>query len=76
MENFTQKLKTIRLARQDRGMTLEEVAILLPLRHGRPRSRQFLHRIETGKSARVDREIAEALSRILGLTLEEMFANK
>jgi transcriptional regulator with XRE-family HTH domain len=73
MEIFTKKLGMVRIARQQKGLTLAEVVAQLPTRKGKRRSIQFLHRIELGKSARVDRGIAEALSRVLDADISELF---
>lgn len=59
----------VRLARQERGLSLAQVASQL---HP-PRSITFCHRVEVGGSARVSRSVAEDFARILETDVSELF---
>jgi ribosome-binding protein aMBF1 (putative translation factor) len=69
MENFTRKLKMVRLARQERGLSLAQVAAQLRP----PRSITFVHRVEVGGSARINRPVAADFARILETDISELF---
>jgi transcriptional regulator with XRE-family HTH domain len=72
MEKISIRRKNaVRFYREQKGMTLEQLALLLPARHGKPRGATFVHRLETGGCAKITGDIARSIAEILDIPPDE-----
>lgn len=72
MEKISVRRKNaVRFYREQKGMTLKQLALLLPHRHGKPRGVTYVHRIETGGCAVITGETAAAIRRALDIPADE-----
>jgi transcriptional regulator with XRE-family HTH domain len=61
----------VRFYREQMGITLKQLALLLPHRHGKPRGATFVHRLETGGCAKITGDIARAIAVALDIPPDE-----